>query len=178
MASMVQKILSEAMGDRTDPAQFGFRGGRSTAQPIHKYRIIQKIHEETDLELVTVLLDWEKVFDKIHQRKLLSALRRIGMPDKVVRVIAAIYRSPKFSVKEMGKRPAERRRNSGIRQGCPLSLYLFGIVMTINMKGIDSQLTHEEKHILSNEQPIGMDGHDQPLYADDILILASKQTGR
>ena len=35
MAGMIQKRLSEAMDDRTDPAQFGFRRGRGTAQPIH-----------------------------------------------------------------------------------------------------------------------------------------------
>ena len=125
MASMTQKRLSEAMDDRIDPTQFGFRKGRSTAQPIHIYRRIQKIHEEVGLELVTIPLGWEKALDKTHQGKLLSALRRIGIPDKVVRVIEAIYRNPKFSVKEMGKIPSERRHNSGIRQGCPLSPYLF-----------------------------------------------------
>ena len=35
MASVIQKRLSEAMDDRINPAQFGFRKGRSTAQPIH-----------------------------------------------------------------------------------------------------------------------------------------------
>ena len=67
MASMIQKRLAEAMGDRIDPAQFGFRKSRSTSQPIHIYRRIQEIHEEAGLELVTILLDWEKAFDKIHQ---------------------------------------------------------------------------------------------------------------
>ena len=99
MASMIQKILSEAMDDRIDPAQFGFRKGKSTSQPIHLYIRIQEIHEEAGLELVTGLLDWEKAFDKIHQRRLLDALRRIGIPLKMVRAIEAIYRNPKFSVK-------------------------------------------------------------------------------
>ena len=76
---------------------------------------------------------------------------------------------------EMGKRSSERRRNSGIIQGCPLSPNLFVIVMTAIMKDIGSQLTHDERHILSNEQPIGMDGHDKLLYADDTLIPASSK---
>ena len=33
MASMIQKRLAEAMDDRIDPAQFGFRKSRSTSQP-------------------------------------------------------------------------------------------------------------------------------------------------
>ena len=38
MASMIQKRLSDAIDDRIDPSQFGFRKGKSTAQPIHIYR--------------------------------------------------------------------------------------------------------------------------------------------
>ena len=91
MASMIQNILFEAMDDRTDPAQFGFRKGRSTVEPIHIHGRIQEIHEEAGLELVTLLLDWEKAFDKIHQGKLLSALRRIGIPDNVVRFLLKLY---------------------------------------------------------------------------------------
>ena len=118
--------------------------------------------------MITILLDWEKAFDKMHQGKLVNALRRIGIPDKVVRVIEAIYRSPKFSVKGMGKRFPERRQNTGIRLGCPLSPYLFVIVMTVIMGDIDNQLTHEERLILRSEQPFGMEGHDELLYADDM----------
>ena len=66
MASMIQKRRSEAMDDRIDPAQLGFRKGRSTSQPIHIYRRIQEIHEEIGLELITVVLDLEKAFDKTH----------------------------------------------------------------------------------------------------------------
>ena len=62
------------MDDRIDPAQFGSRKGESTSQPIHVYRIIQDIHEEAGVELATVLLDWEKAFDKIYQGRLLDAL--------------------------------------------------------------------------------------------------------
>jgi hypothetical protein len=173
MASMIQVRLSDAMDNRIDPSQFGFRKGKSTAQPIHIYRRIQEIHEEAGLELVTILLDWEKAFDKINQRKLVIALRRMGVPEKVVRVIEAIYRNPKFSVKEMGKRSTERRQRSGIRQGCPLSPYLFIMVMTVIMRDIDERLTQEERNILNEEQPRGANGQDRLLYADDTLILAS-----
>ena len=69
MASMIQRRLYEAMDGRTDPAQLGFRKRRSTAQPIHIYRIIQAIHEETGLEFVTLLVDWEKVFGQGPSKK-------------------------------------------------------------------------------------------------------------
>ena len=95
----------------------------------------------------------------------------------MVRVIEAMYRSPKFAVKEMGKRSTQRRQYSGIRQGCPLSPYLFVIVMTVIMRDIDKQLTQEERHAINEERPIGANGHDRLLYADDTLILASNRSG-
>ena len=92
---------------------------------------------------MTVLLNWEKAFDKLHQGRLLDALKRIGIPIKMVRVFEAIYRNPEFSVKEMRKISPERRQNSGIRQGCPVSRYLFIIVRTVTMR--DKRQAHTRR---------------------------------
>ena len=173
MASTIQSRLANAMDDRIDPAQFGFRKKRNTAQPIHVYRRLQEMHEEARLELITILLDWEKAFDKIHQGKLLEALRRIGIPDKMVRVIESMYRAPRFSVKEKGKRSTERRQRTGIRQGCPLSPYLFITVMTVMLTDMEKGMTEGERNITTASQPMGAEGHDKFFYADGTLILAS-----
>ena len=93
----------------------------------------------------------------------------------MVRIIKAIYRNLKSSVKEMGETFSERRQHSGIRQGCPLSPYLFIIVTAAIIKDINSKLTHEERHILSNEQPLGMEGQNKLLYANGTIILASSK---
>ena len=47
--------------------------------------------------------------------------------------------------------------------------------MTVIMRDINSKLTQEERHTLRNEQPLGMEGQDKLLYADDTLILTSSK---
>ena len=45
--------------------------------------------------------------------------------------------------------------------------------MTVIMRGISSKPTQEERAILRNEQPMGVEGYDKLLYADDTIILSS-----
>ena len=173
MANMIQSRLANAMDDRIDPAHFGFRKTRSTAQPIHVYKRSQEMHEEARFELITILLDWDKAFDKIHQGMLLEAIRRIGIPDEMVRVIESMYKAPRFSAKEKRKRSTERRQRTGIWQGCPLSPYLFIAVMTVMMTDIEKIMIEGEGSTMTASQLMGAQGHDKFFYADDTLILAS-----
>ena len=88
-------------------------------------------------------LDWEKAFDNIHQGKLLQALTRLGIPDKVLKVLNTFYASPTFTLKDPEGRSSERRQATGIRQGCPLSPYLFIPVMTCI--DIDTKTEHSNR---------------------------------
>ena len=45
--------------------------------------------------------------------------------------------------------------------------------MTVMMRDINPNLTQEERFILRNEPPMGMEGHDKLLYADGTIILTS-----
>ena len=45
--------------------------------------------------------------------------------------------------------------------------------MAVMMRDINSKLTQEERVFLRSEQPMGMEGHDKLLYADDTTILTS-----
>ena len=92
----------------------------------------------------------------------------------MVRVIEAIYRNLKFSVKEWerDRQKGDRTRESDKDAHYPFT-YLFIIVMTVIMRDISAKLTQEERVILRNEQPMGMEGYDKLLYADDTIILTS-----
>eukprot|EP00975_Prorocentrum_lima_P011512 2448614-Prorocentrum_lima.AAC.1 len=71
------------------------------------------------------MLDWEKAFDKLSHSMLLDSLRRLRVTDRLHAAIASLYHNPEFQVelnRELSQICTQRR---GIRQGCPLSPYLF-----------------------------------------------------
>ena len=89
------------------------------------------IGEATNENIVLVFLDWEKAFDKIKHEQLLEALKRIGITDKFIRIFKHFYEHPQFRVRAFNKTSTNKTQNTGIRQGCTLSPYLFLIIMTV-----------------------------------------------
>ena len=75
LAIIIHVRLYEIIDDRISKTQFGFRKNKSTAQPFFIYRRIQELQEEFGLSFHTLLLDWEKAFDKVDQKRMIQAIR-------------------------------------------------------------------------------------------------------
>ena len=80
LASVTQARISRKMDRVIDTNPFDFRKGRSTSQPLFILRRPQEIQEEAALENHLLLLDGEKASDKVSQRKMIRAIRRLGVP--------------------------------------------------------------------------------------------------
>ena len=111
------------------------------------------MQEEAGFETYILLLDWDKAFDKVNQAKLLTAMTRIGIPTQIAAIINALYDEPQFSIKDGTKTTGKRKQHTGIRQGCPLSPYLFIIFHAVTMKDITDDMTQAEKHLTEVNQP-------------------------
>ena len=94
----------------------------------------------------------------------------MDVPDKYVNVIRELYRTPTFKVEMEGNISDWKQQSTGIRQGCPLSPYLFIVLMTVLFKDIhrNDTLKHEEHRVH------GMDA-DEVLYADDTICISENE---
>jgi retron-type reverse transcriptase len=149
--------------------QYGFRPAKSTSHAIYVIRRIQEYAESTGNELFMTLLDWEKAFDKVDQKCLCEALARFNIHEGVIRALKDGYdKAPLFVQDEFGK-SEKKKQLSGIRQGCPLSPYLFIMVMTCVEHDIQQLLTPP----ITNFRLPGTN-FDMVYYADDTIIVSTR----
>jgi hypothetical protein len=143
-ARVLQTRLEKAIDHKLRGTQFGFRANRSTSQPIHIVRRLIESAEAHGSPLYSLFLDWEKAFDKIHPQALLTSLHRFGINQEYINIIKSIYDHPAFTVRAMNNQSTEHVASSGIRQGCPLSPYLFLIVHSCIMHDVEQSLLTPE----------------------------------
>ena len=112
-----------------------------------------------------IFLDWSKAFDKIDNNMLLQTLNDLGVDKHLVKLCGEIYRIKKFFVDIENVQSTTHDQNTGIRQGCPLSPYLFVLVMDVIMKNIKSDPAYV------NAENMGIP-FAELLYADDTVIFS------
>ena len=86
-----------------------------------------------------ISLDAEKAFDKIQHSFMTKVLERSGIRGPYLNIVKAIYIKPVANIKLNGEKLEAIPLKSGSRQGCPLSPYLFNIVLEILARAIRQQ---------------------------------------
>ena len=78
-----------------------------------------------------ISLDAEKALDKIQHPFMIKVLERLGIQGSYLNIIKVIYSKPTANIKLNGEKLKAIPLKSGTRQVCPLSPYLFIIVLEI-----------------------------------------------
>jgi hypothetical protein len=70
---------------------------------------------------------------------MLKVLERLGIQGPYLKIVKAIYRKLEATIKLSGEKLEAISLKSGTRQGCPLSPYLFNIVLEVLARTIRQQ---------------------------------------
>ena len=76
-----------------------------------------------------ISIDAEKAFDKMQQFFMLKTLNKLGINGMNLKIIKAIYYKPSANIILNGQKLEVFSLKTGTRQGCPLSPFLFNIVL-------------------------------------------------
>ena len=87
-------------------------------------------------------------------------------------MIKAIYLAPNYVITEKDVTTTPRIQKTGIRQGCPLSLYLFIMLMTVIMHGVECSLTEQELDTTDRDR-LHKQVNGKLFYADDTIVMDS-----
>ena len=100
---------------------------------------------------------------------MLKALERLNVDLKVIRLVRVLYRSPTFKVEIDGVESGWYPQEAGIRQGCPLSPYLFVACMTVLMKDVQAG-----QGVRDRSKRVKRADFDEVLYADDTICVSEE----
>ena len=115
-----------------------------------------------------LFIDWTKAFDKIYHDKIFQSLRRYGTPESLIDQVKKLYNNPTFCVSANSNTSEFKSQETGIRQRCPLSPFLF--VLTTSAL-IQDTLMHDHLNLIVH-RPINATFSER-LYADDTIIIST-----
>ena len=168
-ASLIQKRLAASHDHQLRATQYGFRARKSTKDPLFILRRAQDFSLKTGSALYLLFLDWKMAFDKVDRESMFIALERLGVHRQYVDVIRDLYSGQTFITKGITGDSVEDVPHTGIRQGCPLSPYLFIMVMTVLFHDVDTRL--HGHGVPMNTWSVGKPIYDLE-YADDTLLIS------
>jgi hypothetical protein len=86
---------------------------------------------ENKQDLVILLLDFEKAYDRVNWTFLQSAMKKQGFSGTWIKWTTTLYEGAHTSVLVNGQPGEEFEMERGIRQGCPLAPYLYLFVADV-----------------------------------------------
>ena len=170
------KIASKAIAKRIErvlpylihPDQTGFMKGRYIGQNI---RLINDILRQTELQKIPgilLLLDFQKAFDTLEWSFIQKTLNLLNFGDGVKRWISTFYNNSESSVMNNGFCTNNFKLSRGVRQGCPLSPYLFILAAEVLATKIRQEKSIKGINIFGNEFKISQFADDTSALCDSL----------
>ena len=174
-SKVLGKILIERLKNGADKRlraeQAGFKQGRSTTEQIFILRNIIEQSYEWQTPLVINFIDFEKAFDSLHQPSLWDIMKAYGIPAKIIRIIQLLYQESECAVLDNGQTSEWFKAETGVKQGCVMSGFLF-------LLAVDWIMCETTKQANTGIRWRFMDQLEDLDFADDIALISTTQHQR
>lgn len=170
---MIVNRLKPLLADIISPAQASFIPGR---QIIDNVVIVQEVlhsmAEKRKRKWMMIKIDLEKAYDRINWVFLRSMLELAQFPPSLIEVIMHCQTGGSMELLLNGSKAGKFTPTRGIRQGDPLSPYLFVICMELLTHIIETEVEN------GSWRPISVGGVQLShiFFADDLILFAEAST--
>uniref|UniRef100_A0A8D9DT62 Craniofacial development protein 2 n=1 Tax=Cacopsylla melanoneura TaxID=428564 RepID=A0A8D9DT62_9HEMI len=165
LLNIIKNRLKRRIDTHLGEDQFGFRSQTGTREAILALRQILERRIDVNEDTYLAFVDLEKAFDKVDWSLLFETLRNTGIDWKDRRFILNLYKSQSTIIDVNGSKK-EANIRQGVRQGCPLSPYLFNLFIEAAI----NEVKENTLGVIINGQQF-----HSIRFADDIALLANSE---
>ena len=163
-AKAVATRMKRVLPDIINNDQTGFLKGRSIGENIRLLNSVISYAEQQNIPGMLLFIDFEKAFDTLEWKFLEKTLRFYNFGDSLITWIKLLYTDISSSIQNNGWSSEFFQLNRGVRQGCPLSPYLFILCVEILGNAIRNSDQIKGICVLDSECKIRQ-------YADDTTLI-------
>ena len=165
------KILNDRMRSITEgrimEEQVGFRPGRGCMENVFVIRQLAEKMLERGKRLYAAFLDLDKAYDRVWRTGLWEALKQYGVEGRLLKAVQGLYKDSEATVKVGEEMTDWFEVQRGVRQGCPMSPWLFNIYLDRVLK--------EALPLFRGGAGLNNCQIQVTMFADDTVLLAESE---
>ena len=170
-SKVIAKRIEHVLPSLIHPDQTGFMKGRYIRQNI---TLINDTIQQTELQKIPgilLLLDFQKAFDTLEWPFIQNTLNLFNFGNGIKKWISTFYTNSESSVLNNGFCTNYFKLSRGVRQGCPLSPYLFILAADVLATKIRQDKTVRGITIFGTESKISQIADDTSAFCGNLLSV-------